>query len=137
MYSFFPHRAPSLPPRAEIPLRTEWGARPAPPLWRVHQQRIRSAVRLTRTRLPFRPVRKLLSQDRVWAQIIKCYDQPQTPYQRVVAAGVLSPAQRQALDAHIAALDPIALAADIQRTLGTLWKLADHRPAAPAEASRG
>ena len=85
----------------------------------------------------FRPVRKLLSKHRVGAQISKRYDQPQTPYQRVVAAGMLSPAQRQALDTHFAALDPIALAADIQRTRDTLWKLAARRPAAQVEASRG
>jgi integrase-like protein len=85
----------------------------------------------------FRPVRKLLRKQRVGAKIRKRYDSPLTPYQRVLAAGVLSPAQRQALAAQIAALDPIALAADIQRTLDTLWKLA-HRPSPiRAEASRG
>jgi hypothetical protein len=50
---------------------------------------------------------------------------------------VLSPAQHQAIAAQVAALDPIALAVDIQRTLDTLWRLADPRQPARAEASRG
>jgi integrase-like protein len=75
----------------------------------------------------FRPVRKLVSKHRVGAKTIKRYDRPQTPYQRVLAAGVLSPPQQHALAAQLAALDPIALARDIQRTLDTLWTLAAPR----------
>jgi integrase-like protein len=85
----------------------------------------------------FRPVRKLLSKQRVGAKIIKRYDPPQTPYQRVVAARILSPTQGQALAAQLAALDPIVLATDIQRTLDTLWKLADPRRHPQMEAARG
>jgi hypothetical protein len=85
----------------------------------------------------FRPVRKLVSKHRVGAKTVKRYDAPQTPYQRVVAAGVLAPAQHQALAAQIAAIDPVALAQDIQRTLDTLWKLADRRLPIRTEAARG
>jgi hypothetical protein len=85
----------------------------------------------------FRPVRKLTSKHRVGAKTIKRYDPPQTPYQRVVAAGVLAPAPQQALAAQLAALDPIALARDIQRTLDTLWKLADRGLLVRQEAARG
>lgn len=85
----------------------------------------------------FRPVRKLISKHRVGAKTLKRYDPPQTPYQRVVAAGVLSPAQQQTLAAQVAALDPIALAGDIQRTLDTLWKLAASRQPMHTEATRG
>jgi hypothetical protein len=85
----------------------------------------------------FRPVRKLVSKHRVGAKTVKRYDRPRTPYQRIIAAGVLSPAQQQALAAQLATLDPIALARDIQRTLDTLWKLADARHATPTEAARG
>jgi transposase InsO family protein len=85
----------------------------------------------------FRPVRKLVSKRRVGAKITKRYDAPLTPYQRVLAAGVLSPAQQAALAAELAALDPITLARDIQRTLDTLWKLADRQPAVPVEVARG
>jgi hypothetical protein len=84
----------------------------------------------------FRPVRKLLSKRRVGSKVVKRYDAPQTPYQRVLAAGVLTPAQQQTLAQQFHALDPIALARDIQQTLDALWKLADTRPA-QKEAARG
>lgn len=85
----------------------------------------------------FRPVRKLLSKRRVGSRVQKRYDAPQTPYQRLVAAGVLSPAQHRALEAQRQALDPIALARDIEQTLETLWRLADTRPARDTEAMHG
>lgn len=84
----------------------------------------------------FRPVRKLRSKRRVGSTVMKRYDAAQTPYQRVLAAGVLTPEQRQALAQQSHALDPIALARDIQQTLDVLWKLADTRRA-PEEAARG
>jgi len=84
----------------------------------------------------FRPVRKLLSKRRVGSKVVKRYDAARTPYQRVLAAGVLAPEQRQALAQQVHALDPIALARDIQQTLDVLWKLADTRRA-PQEAARG
>jgi hypothetical protein len=84
----------------------------------------------------FRPVRKLLSRRRVGSKVHKRYDTARTPYQRLVATGVLRAAQHQALERQRQTLDPIALARDIERTLDTLWKLADTCPAA-AEAARG
>ena len=84
----------------------------------------------------FRPVRKLLSKRRVGSKVVKRYDHPQTPAQRVLAAGVLPAAQRHALEQQLQALDPIALARDIQQTLDVLWKLAD-TPPAHQEAARG
>ena len=84
----------------------------------------------------FRPVRKLRSKRRVGSRVLKRYDVAQTPYQRVLAAGALPAEQRQALPAQFAALDPIALARDIQRTLDVLWKLADTR-APRQEVARG
>ena len=77
----------------------------------------------------FRPVRKLVSKHRVGSKVVKRYDTAQTPYQRVLAAGVLTAAQRQVLDQQLHALDPIALARDLRQTLDLLWKLAETRPA--------
>ena len=65
----------------------------------------------------FRPVRKLLSKRRVGATVLKRYDAARTPYQRVLATGVLTPAQHDALAGEVHALDPIQLARDIQHTL--------------------
>jgi len=84
----------------------------------------------------FRPVRKLVSKQRVGSRVRKRYDAAQTPYQRLLAAGVLTPDRRQALEARRQTLDPIALADEISRTLDTLWKLADTRRTAP-EVARG
>jgi len=84
----------------------------------------------------FRPVRKLLSKRRVGSKVLKRYDAAQTPYQRVLAAGVLTADQQHALAGQFHALDPIALARDIQQTLDLLWKLADTRPHAQ-EVARG
>jgi transposase InsO family protein len=75
----------------------------------------------------FRPVRKLLRKRRVGSKVLKRYDTALTPYQRVLAAGGLTAEQRQTLAAQFHALDPIALARDIQRTLDVLWTLADTR----------
>jgi len=76
----------------------------------------------------FRPVRKLVSKERVGSKIVKRYDAPATPYQRALAAGVLSRAQRHALEAQLAALDPVALADEVRQTLDVLWALADTHP---------
>jgi hypothetical protein len=85
----------------------------------------------------FRPVRKLVSKQRVGSKIRKRYDAPQTPYQRVLAAGVLTPAQRATLEAQFQALDPIQLGHDIRRILDLLWKLADTRPHPAPGVARG
>jgi len=84
----------------------------------------------------FRPVRKLLSKRRVGSKVRKRYDAAQTPYQRVLAAGGLAAEPRQVLAAQFHALDPIALAHEIQQTLEVLWKLADTRPT-PQDVAHG
>lgn len=84
----------------------------------------------------FRPVRKLLSKHRIGSRVVKRYDAPRTPYQRVVASGILTRAQHELLEAQREQLDPIALAHDIDATLDILWKLADTRRTA-AEVARG
>jgi integrase-like protein len=84
----------------------------------------------------FRPVRKLVSKHRVGSRVVKRYDTAQTPYQRVLAAGILTPAQRHTWDAQFRALDPIALARDLQQALDVLWSLAD-TPPTRQEAAHG
>lgn len=84
----------------------------------------------------FRPVRKLLSKQRVGSKVIKRYDAARTPYQRLGAMGVLTSAQHDQLGAQYETLDPIRLARDIEQTLDMLWKLTDTRPIS-AEAARG
>lgn len=90
--------------------------------------------RLLRLQLNFlRPFRKLLSGRRVGSQRRKRYDVARTPYQRLLAAGVLSEPQRRALDAQFLAVNPATLARDIGDTLTHLWQLgASRRPRSAA-----
>ncbi len=66
------------------------------------------------------------------ARVTKRYDRAQTPYQRLLASGILTDAQRQALAARYEQLNPVALQAKIHDHLTRLWRLAD-RPAAGGE----
>lgn len=54
--------------------------------------------------------------------MIKRYDRAQTPYQRLLASGVLSEAERQGLEREFVAINPATLARQIDRTLEALWK---------------
>lgn len=85
---------------------------------------------LLRLRLNFfHPVRKLLSKERRGAKVLKRYDRPHTPYQRLLALGTLGDGQRQTLERQFLALNPATLARHIDQTLEALWKLGDsHRP---------
>ena len=76
----------------------------------------------------FQPVQKLVSKTRNGARTRRYYDAPQTPYQRLCAAGVLSPAGRAQLDALYASLNPRQLRRDIERQLERLWALAAPDP---------
>jgi hypothetical protein len=85
----------------------------------------------------FRPVRKLVSRERRGSRILKRYDPPRTPAQRVLDADVLTPAARQQVLTHAQTLDPIALAREIDQALHVLWKLADRPRSVFKEAVRG
>lgn len=79
---------------------------------------------LLRLQLNFlRPVRKLVSKQRVGAKVLKRYDRAQTPSQRLLASGMLSEVQRQALEREGSAINPATLAHQITQTLDALWKL--------------
>jgi transposase InsO family protein len=84
----------------------------------------------------FRPVRKLVGKQRLGAKVVKRYDEPRTPYQRLLAAGVLSEADRVALERRFLALNPAQLQRSIDRLLRQLWELAE-RPTTRAVKSVG
>ena len=73
----------------------------------------------------FQPVRKLVSKERHSARVLKRYDRAQTPYRRLLASGVLTPARRDALVAEYHRLNPLQLRAELAVRLDALWKLAD------------
>ena len=49
---------------------------------------------------------KLLSKERIGAKVKKRYDQPQTPYRRLLGAPDVSEQTRQRLQAEYATLNP-------------------------------
>jgi transposase InsO family protein len=73
----------------------------------------------------FQPIRKLLSKERLGARVVKRYGPAQTPYRRLLASGVLTPALRDALEAEYHRYNPVQLRADLATRLTALWKLAD------------
>jgi hypothetical protein len=79
---------------------------------------------LYRLQLNFlRPARKLIAKQRIGSRVLKRYDRAQTPYQRLVASGVLSSAEHSAMEAVLSDLNPVTLNREIQATLQKLWNL--------------
>ena len=72
----------------------------------------------------FQPIRKLVSKERQGAKVVKRYDVAQTPYQRLLASGLLSETGRQTLARDFTRLNPRRLRDDIDHLLETLWALA-------------
>jgi hypothetical protein len=76
----------------------------------------------------FQPVQKLVTKTRVGARAHRVYDRAQTPYQRLCAAGVLSPRKRDELEARYQSLNPLRLRRDLEAALDRLWPLAAPDP---------
>ena len=66
------------------------------------------------------PVRKLVSKTRHGARVSRRYDAAQTPYHRVLASGVLTPAMTADLTQRSSALDPIRLKLELEAAQRTL-----------------
>jgi len=73
----------------------------------------------------FQPLRKVVAKERVGATVRKCFDRAQTPYQRLLAAGILTPDQQATLASVYESLNPAQLHAEIDMLLDGLWKLAE------------
>lgn len=76
----------------------------------------------------FQPVEKLVTKHRSGARVHRVFDRAQTPYQRLCAAGVLAPAQREELEALYQRLNPLRLRRDLETALDHLWALAAPDP---------
>jgi len=74
----------------------------------------------------FRPVRKIIAKERRGSKVVKRYDRPLTPYQRVLAAGCLREPDREELISQYLSLNPASLQRRIENTLRRLWSLASH-----------
>lgn len=89
----------------------------------AHLRRLYSLLRLYLNF--FQPLRKVIATERAGSRVRKRYDRAQTPYQRLVASGVLSEEGQRLLDQVYYQLNPVALKAEIDTRLDALWKLAD------------
>ena len=83
----------------------------------------------------FLPTVKLVRKERVGARVTRRYDAPQTPLDRVRACPTADAAKVAKLVALRARLDPVALAARIDRLLERVYALA-HRRAVPGRVTR-
>ena len=73
----------------------------------------------------FQPTMKLVSKTRQGAKVHKVYDTAQTPYQRLVPAGVLTEAKKTELAATYNGLNPVKLLKQINDNLEQLWRMAE------------
>ncbi len=73
----------------------------------------------------FTPVMKLVEKRREGSKVTKKYDKPATPCDRLLACVKVSEETKQQLRATRAALDPIALAAEIESRLEEIFRQAD------------
>ena len=81
----------------------------------------------------FQPMMKLVHKTRHGARVHKVYDSAQTPYHRLLAAGVLTEAKGQDLAATYHRLNPALLLRQINQNLERLWDLATHPPTRSVE----
>jgi transposase InsO family protein len=83
------------------------------------------------------PSVKLQTKTRVGSRLKRTYDAPQTPLERVIAAGVLSKEAAVALCAQRDSLDPFALSRTIDEKLERIQRLANLRqsPKSPESAT--
>ena len=71
----------------------------------------------------FRPVRKLVGKERLGAKTTKRYDEPRTPYQRLLAAGCLEDHVKLELENARRAINPAQLHRRINELQRRLWRL--------------
>lgn len=60
------------------------------------------------------------------AKVTKRHDAARTPYERLLASGVLDEPRRTSLEALFLSLNPVQLRAEIDAALEALWQAAAH-----------
>lgn len=84
----------------------------------------------------FQPSMKLVNKRQEGGKIKRKYDAAQTPFQRLVASGVLADERRQHLTQVFRALDPVRLLQQIQALQDALWRHAVPEPAMTEAGSK-
>lgn len=88
------------------------------------QRLLHQLYSLLRLQLNFlRPMRKLVSKQRHGAKVVKRYDEPRTPYQRLLAHGSLAPEVLRDLALVHDRLNPAELQRRIATLLRQLWQI--------------
>jgi len=72
----------------------------------------------------FQPVMKLIEKIRIGSKVIKKYDKPRTPYQRVLESSHVSEGNKEQLRRQYATLNPAELKRQITRLQNKLLKIA-------------
>jgi hypothetical protein len=75
----------------------------------------------------FLPSVKLVGKKRVGSKLIRQYDHPKTPFQRVLDSGSGDPKKIAALKQLRATLDPFKLSTTIEKKIERIWRLANPR----------
>ncbi|GEM_PF-2407294 len=75
----------------------------------------------------FQPVLHLVGKEVVNGKLTRRWDRAQTPYQRLLASGILCEEQETRLAQLYAATNPRQLREDIYRAIAQLWQPADQR----------
>ena len=73
----------------------------------------------------FQPTMKLIDKTRNGAKVHKVYDTAQTPYQRLLKAGILAEEKQRELATIYRGLNPVSLLKQINSNLEQLWRLAE------------
>jgi hypothetical protein len=83
----------------------------------------------------FQPSMKLVRKERVGSRLLRRYEAPQTPFERVRACPDADPQKVAALEQVLTTTDPFALSQRIDRHLERLWALATRATRTPREAA--
>jgi hypothetical protein len=75
----------------------------------------------------FQPSMKLVTKKRTGSRVRRTYGPAQTPFQRVLASGVLDAANQRRLNAVYRALDPVRLLHQLETLQEALWRHAQFR----------
>jgi hypothetical protein len=87
----------------------------------------------------FQPAMKLKEKVREGGKVRRVYEEPRTPYQRVLELGKLKPKQRQALEERYRRLNPVELRRRIEQLRTKLFDLLEREgePAVPKHRRHG
>jgi len=84
----------------------------------------------------FQPAMKLVGKTRHGARVHKVYDAAQTPYHRLLTAGVLTEARQQELAASYHRLNPALLLRQLNENLDSLWRQARYPTTQPRKGRK-